>query len=123
MAAKKKAGRTSRRRNERELIADLEAKLATVERRVTRRKRKQASAEQTRERDLPRFSPAWVSAHRERLQLSAEDYGLLVGVSALTIYNWEKARTRPRPKQLEALAAVRGLGKREAWERLENMGY
>lgn len=66
-----------------------------------------------------RFSPAWVSKHREKLGLSAADYASLVGVSHLTIYNWEHGRTRPQRRQLEAWAEVRKLGKREAWARLE----
>ena len=68
-----------------------------------------------------RFSPSWVEAHREKLELSAADYGALVGVSALTVYNWEKGKTRPQQRQLAAWGAVRSLGKREAWRRLEGM--
>ena len=67
----------------------------------------------------PRFSPGWVEAHRHRLQLSAADYGDLVGVSALTIYNWEKGKTKPGRPQLAAWAEVRTLGKRDAMKRLE----
>ncbi len=67
----------------------------------------------------PRFSPGWVEAHRHRLQLSAADYGDLVGVSALTIYNWEKGKTKPGRPQLVAWAEVRTLGKRDALKRLE----
>ena len=37
----------------------------------------------------------------------------------LTIYNWEKGKTRPRKEQIAALVAVRGIGKREALRRLE----
>ena len=66
-----------------------------------------------------RFSPSWVSAHRERLELSAADYAELVGVSGQTIYNWEQGLTKPQAKQLAAWGAIRGLGKREAWRRLE----
>ena len=66
-----------------------------------------------------RFSPSWVKSHRERLQLSAADYGELVGVSALTIYNWEKGKARPRRQQLTAWAGIRDLGKRDAWKQLE----
>ena len=66
-----------------------------------------------------RFSPSWLKSHRERLELSAADYAELVGVSALTIYNWEKGKTRPRQEQLAAWAEIRELGKREAWKRLE----
>lgn len=66
-----------------------------------------------------RFSPASVKSQRDRLGFSAADYGKLVGVSALTIYNWEHGKSRPRDKQLAALAEVRGIGKREAMRRIE----
>ena len=68
-----------------------------------------------------RFSPKWLQAHRERLELSAADYAALMGVSAQTVYNWEKGKTRPQPQQLKAWSAIRGLGKREAWKRLDEM--
>ncbi len=70
---------------------------------------------------VARFSPKWLQAHRERLELSAADYATLMGVSAQTVYNWEKGTTRPQPPQLKAWSAVRGLGKREAWKRLDEM--
>jgi len=66
----------------------------------------------------PRFSPTWLQAHRAKLGLSAADYARLVGVSGLTIYNWEKGQNKPRAAQLEKLAEVRGLGKREAIARI-----
>jgi len=65
-----------------------------------------------------RFSPRSVRAQRKRLGLSAEDYGRLVGVSGLTIYNWEHGKALPRKAQLAALVAVRGIGKRETIKRL-----
>ena len=37
----------------------------------------------------------------------------------LTIYNWEKGKSKPRNQQLNAWANVRGIGKREALRRLE----
>ena len=69
-----------------------------------------------------RFSARSVAAQRKRLGLSAADYAKLVGVSSLTIYNWESGKTRPRKEQLAALVAVRGIGKREALKRLELLG-
>jgi len=66
-----------------------------------------------------RFSPKWVKADRQRLGLSAKDYGALVGVSILTIYSWESGKSRPRAERLAAWAEVRGIGKREALRRLE----
>ena len=69
-----------------------------------------------------RFSPKWLKAHRSRLGLSAADYGKLIGVSSLTIYNWEQGKAQPRAGKLAALASVRTLGKREIGKRLEMLG-
>jgi len=66
-----------------------------------------------------RFRADGLRSHRSRLGLSAKDFGQLVGVSGLTIYNWESGKARPRKKQLGALIAIRGIGKREAEKRLE----
>lgn len=69
--------------------------------------------------DATRFSPRSVRTHRKRLGLSARDYGRLLGVSGLTVFNWEHGKSRPRPAQLAALVAARKMGKREARARLE----
>lgn len=68
--------------------------------------------------DEMRFSARSVKAQRSRLGLSAKDYGALVGVTGLTIYNWEQGKSRPRRSQFAQLVAVRGIGKREANARL-----
>lgn len=69
-----------------------------------------------------RFSPKWLAKHRAKLDLSAADYAKLVGCSPLSIYKWEKGESTPRAKQREALAAIRGIGKRDAQRRIELMG-
>ena len=69
-----------------------------------------------------RFSAKGVKTHRGRLGFSARNYGRLVGVSEMTVYNWETGKSRPQAKQLAALVAVRGLGKRQALKRLEILG-
>lgn len=66
-----------------------------------------------------RFSPSRLATHRQRLGLSAADFGALMGVSGQSIYKWEAGEARPRRAQLEAIAEVRTLGKREANARLE----
>jgi len=66
-----------------------------------------------------RFSARSVRAQRQRLGLSAEDFAKLVGVSGLTIYNWEHGKARPRKQRLGALFALRHIGRREAQKRLE----
>jgi hypothetical protein len=45
----------------------------------------------------------------------------LVGVSGQRIYKRQQGEVRPRAAQLQALAAVRGIGKREALARLEQV--
>lgn len=78
-----------------------------------------ASAESSGPGRQIRFSPDWLRKHREKLGLSANDYGSLVGVHPITIYNWEQGKSKPRAAQLAKLADVRGIGKREALRRLE----
>jgi DNA-binding transcriptional regulator YiaG len=68
-----------------------------------------------------RFSARSVKSQRRRSGLSAADYAKLVGVSPLTIYNWEHKKSRPRREQFAALIAIRGLGKREAHAKLEQL--
>lgn len=59
-----------------------------------------------------------MASNRKRLGLSAADFGLLVGASGLSEYAWEQGKGRPRGKNLAAIAALRGVGKREVVERL-----
>jgi DNA-binding transcriptional regulator YiaG len=68
---------------------------------------------------LHRWRAAGFAQHRRRLGLSAADCGKLLGVSALSVYKWEGGQARPRSKYLPAIAALRGMGKREAAKRLE----
>ena len=66
-----------------------------------------------------KFSAGALKAHRERVGLSADRYGKLIGVSGLTIYNWEQGKARPRSSSIDAWTAIRRIGKREAAKRLE----
>jgi DNA-binding transcriptional regulator YiaG len=66
-----------------------------------------------------RYSAVSVKAQRKRMGISAADFGKLIGVTAHTIYSWEHGASRPRRAQLAAFAAVRGIGKTEAKQRLE----
>ncbi len=69
-----------------------------------------------------RFSAKGLASNRRRLGLSAEDFGRLVGTSGQTIYAWESGRTQPRARQLPGIAALRGIGKKEAAARLAALG-
>jgi DNA-binding transcriptional regulator YiaG len=65
-----------------------------------------------------RFRAGGMASNRKRLGLSADDFGLLVGTSGQSIYNWESGKARPRASHLPAIAALRSLGKKAAVERL-----
>jgi DNA-binding transcriptional regulator YiaG len=105
-------------------VAALKRQLAELEKRAgflesQERKRLSSAKLPADDAEKHRFSPRSVRAHRRKLGLSAQDYGLLVGVSGQTIYHWEQGKSRPRKSQLAALVSIRPLGKREAAERLK----
>lgn len=106
-------------------IAALKRKVADLERRVALLSRKALGGPVTASNDgsakPTRFSAKGLQSQRGRLGLSAIEFGRLLGVSSQTIYNWEQETTRPRGEQLDKLAALRKIGKREAGERLRQM--
>ena len=65
-----------------------------------------------------KFSAAAFAAQRQKLGLSAKDMGKLLGVSDQSIRKWETAGVIPQAQQLEAIAAIRGIGKKEARARV-----
>ena len=89
----------------------------------SRRAASKVSATSTAAKPSPRsqFSGEALKAHRERLGLSADNYGKLLGASGLSIYNWEQGKTRPRKSSVDAWTAIRRIGKREAAKRLESL--
>jgi hypothetical protein len=68
-----------------------------------------------------RFSAKGLASQRRRLGLSAHDCGLLVGASGQSIYKWEDGSARPRAKNVEAIARLRTMGKRDAAARLAEL--
>ena len=103
-------------------IAKLKRSLSQQERQIRLLKKKQGQPHAAEEpSEGIRFSARSVKAQRSRLGLSAADYGKLVGVSGLTIYNWEHGKSHPHKAQLTALVAVRGIGKREALMKLAEL--
>jgi len=66
-----------------------------------------------------RFVARGLASLRKRLDLSADDFGKLLGVSGVSVYNWEHKKAKPRPSIQAAIASLRSIGKREARARLE----
>ncbi|MCY3761587.1 MAG: helix-turn-helix transcriptional regulator [Gemmatimonadetes bacterium] len=61
-----------------------------------------------------RITPASIKKHRKRLRLSQAQMGKLLGVSAITILNWEQGKSKPRAANREAIAELRGMGRKDA---------
>ena len=68
-----------------------------------------------------RFSVKGLKSLRAKLGLSAAEFSQLVGASGQSIYNWEAGKAAPRASQQASLAAIRGIGKREAAKRLASL--
>ena len=104
-------------------IADLKRRMQALEQSVKRQGKAgaKASAPQAEEEasTKSRYSAKSLVAQRRRLGLSAAALARLLGVSALSIYKWESGNTRPRAKQIEAIAKLRTMGKRDVAEQLQ----
>lgn len=112
--------------NYRSEIAELKRRCQALEqqfRSVSRRPAKVAPASEGSDESGQklRFSAKGLASQRRRLGLSAHDCGLLVGASGQSIYKWEDGSARPRAKNVEAIARLRTMGKREAAARLAEL--
>jgi DNA-binding XRE family transcriptional regulator len=99
-------------------IVDLQRKVAPLEKQVQRN-----APSPTPEVDAEhvRFTAKGLRSQRQRLGLSAANYGKLIGVTGQTIYSWEAETSRPRTEQVAKIASLRHLGKREAEAHLEHL--
>jgi DNA-binding transcriptional regulator YiaG len=105
-------------------IAKLKRQLREQDRKIanlSRRQPQHEGAEPADENGNVRFSARSAKAQRRRTGLSAADYAKLVGVSPITIYNWENGKSRPRKEQFASLVALRGVGKRAAQAQLDSL--
>ena len=68
-----------------------------------------------------RFTAKGLRSQRKRLELSAANYGKLIGVTGQTIYSWEGETSRPRKQQVARIASLRHMGKGEAQTSLEQL--
>jgi DNA-binding transcriptional regulator YiaG len=68
-----------------------------------------------------RFSAKSLASQRRRLGLSSVQCGLLLGASDQSVHNWEHGKTRPLARHLPAIAALRGMSKKDAAARLQTL--
>lgn len=95
-------------------ISALEASLKKLTKLTTTAAKPSASEDET---SSLRWRADGFASHRQKLGLSAEDFGKLLGVSSATIYAWENG-TRPRASKMADIARVRKMGKRAALQAL-----
>lgn len=108
---------------QRHQIAALKRQIAALEKKIAKVQRsdKPIGSDKTEADEGPsfRFVAKGFRTLRERLGLTADEMGLLVGVSGQSVYNWEHQKAKPRTRQLAAIAELRSLGKKQARARLE----
>ena len=104
-------------------ITDLERQVAGLSKAAAKAglTRTKTAAVEGEEGSSIRFSAKGLAKQRERLGLSAQACGMLLGVSAQTVYNWESEKSKPRKSQLAGISAIRSMGKREAKKVLEGV--
>ena len=97
-------------------VADLERHLKLVERRAAPAASGMAAPASAK---AYRFVAKGLRSLRKRLALSAAQFGALAGVSAQSVYNWEHESAVPRGPQIAKIAALRGITRRDALQRLQ----
>lgn len=101
-------------------IAELKRLVDSLQRELKAASKPSKAREEASERLIgsTRFSAKGLKSLRAKLGLSAAEFGQLVGASGQSIYKWEGGKAAPRAAQQASLAAIRGIGKREAAKRL-----
>jgi len=114
----------------RKTVADLKKRLVLLEkennRQVAAMKKFQAAQPEKPDQEdgkKTRFTSRGIRALRRKLRLSQADFGKLLGATPGAVYFWEKklGALNLRDKTKTAILSVRGLGAREAKEKLEEL--
>ena len=108
----------------RKVLADLKQRVATLEKECRRLsallgKVPQPQAEPAEEQKV-RITGKGMRSLRRKLGLSAIEFGKLLGVSRVAVYQWERKEgpLRVRGATMAAILSIKSLGAREAKERL-----
>ena len=114
----------------RKVVADLKKRVVLLERENKRlaatigKYPVESSQKPDEETSKARFTSKGIRTLRRNLRLSQLDFGRLLGTTAHSVYLWEKKEgaLRLREKTRQALLSIRGMGAREAKEKLAVAG-
>ncbi len=99
-------------------VQELRRELAAVKKSATKQR---PAASEPQDEAKHRFTAKGLKSLRSRLELSAEDFGLLIGVSGKTIYMWEQENSEPRKAYIPKIAELRTIGKRQVRAKLDEL--
>ena len=115
----------------RKVVADLKKRVLVLEKEnkrlvATVKKYQVAQPEKVEQVEAKkvRFSSRGIRVLRKKLRLSQADFGKLLGTTTHAVYLWEKktGALNLRDKTKTAILSIRGLGAREAKEKLKELG-
>ena len=115
----------------RKVVADLKKRMLSLEKEnerlaATLKKYYVESPQKLDQEEIKkaRFTSRGIRSLRNRLRLSQADFGKLLGATPHAVYVWEKkiGALNLRDKTKAAILPARGLGAREAKEKLEELG-
>jgi len=115
----------------RKTVADLKKRVLSLEKenkRLTAAMKKYQMAQPEKvgqeEGEKARFTSKGIHSLRKKLRLSQADFGKLLGTTPHSVYLWERriGALNLRDKTKAAILSVKGLGVREAKEKLEELG-
>jgi len=114
----------------RKTVADLKKRLVLLEKEnkllvaaVKKYRLAQPEKVEDEEGKKARFTSRGIHSLRKKLRLSQADFGKLLGTTAHSVYLWEKkiGTLNLRDKTKTAILSIRGLGAKEAKEKLAEM--
>ena len=115
----------------RKTVADFKKRLVVLEKEnkrlvavIKKYKVEQPEKVEAEEGKNARLTSKSIRGLRKKLRLSQADFGKLLGTTPHAVYLWEKkiGALNLRDKTKAAILSVRGLGAREAKEKLEELG-
>ncbi|MCF6311009.1 MAG: SWIM zinc finger family protein [Verrucomicrobiales bacterium] len=97
-------------------------KVSTAKKRVARIARKKPPRQRNEKNELI-YSGSIIVSMRKKFNMTPIEFALLVGVSTLTVHNWENSagELKLRRNSREALEQVEKFSKRKAWQEMEEL--